>query len=357
MADALDRDASADLGRAEGLPQPAVPGPAGEPRGETPEAPRHTTRDRVLNVARYTLLATVVVAAVFYLWTNWDDVAPYMREISPWSLVLSLGAVVVSIGCATMSWQVLVDDLGKPIGPGRGAQVFLVGQLGKYLPGSVWAYVLQLELGRKAGLARARVFAATLFSIAVTIVAALLAGALAVPEIVQENSDLTWLYWLYLMLPIALVCLHPRILTAAARFGFKLLRRPRPDHPVSYRTVLTSLAWALGSYLFSGAHLWLLARSSADVGPSIWLLCAGVMALAMLAGLFAFILPSGAGVRELVIVAALAPLVGTPAAVAYATVSRLLFTVADLATAGGAAGLAVLAKRRLGHYHGDPGID
>lgn len=321
-------------------------------------APAKGRRELLLNVARYLLLAVVVVAALAYLWTNWDEVAPRLAEISPWTLALSLVAVVVGIGCATMSWQVLVDDLGKPIGAGRGAQVFLVGQLGKYLPGSVWAYVLQLELGRKAGLARARVFAATVFSIAVAIVAALLAGALAVPEIVEDRPDLSWLYWFYLALPVALVCLHPRILTAAARFGFKVLRRPRPDHPVSYRTVLTSLAWALASYLSNGAHLWLLARSgAADLGFRAWLLCAGAMAIAMLAGLVAFVLPSGAGVREVVIVAALSPFVGVPAAVAYATVSRLLFTVADLATAGGAALLAVWAKRRLGHYHGDPGID
>ncbi|MDF2805092.1 MAG: putative integral rane protein [Cellulosimicrobium sp.] len=321
-------------------------------------APAKGRRELLLNVARYLLLAVVVVAALAYLWTNWDEVAPRLAEISPWTLALSLVAVVVGIGCATMSWQVLVDDLGKPIGAGRGAQVFLVGQLGKYLPGSVWAYVLQLELGRKAGLARARVFAATVFSIAVAIVAALLAGALAVPEIVEDRPDLSWLYWFYLALPVALVCLHPRILTAAARFGFKVLRRPRPDHPVSYRTVLTSLGWALASYLSNGAHLWLLARSgAADLGFRAWLLCAGAMAIAMLAGLVAFVLPSGAGVREVVIVAALSPFVGVPAAVAYATVSRLLFTVADLATAGGAALLAVWAKRRLGHYHGDPGID
>ncbi len=142
-----------------------------------------------------------------------------------------------------MSWQVLVDDLGKPIGPGRGAQVFLVGQLGKYLPGSVWAYVLQLELGRKAGLAWARVFAGTLFSIAVTIVAALLAGALAVPEIVRENGDLSWLYWLYLMLPVALICLHP-----AHPHGRRALRvqdpappAPRPPGLLPHRAGLPGL--------------------------------------------------------------------------------------------------------------------
>ena len=291
-------------------------------------------------------------------WANWQEVSGQLRKLSVPVVVGAFVLVTLAPILTLMGWRVLLEDLGTHLALPPASSVFLVGQLGKYLPGSVWAYVLQLELGRKAGLARARVFAATVFSIAVAIVAALLAGALAVPEIVEDRPDLSWLYWFYLALPVALVCLHPRILTAAARFGFKVLRRPRPDHPVSYRTVLTSLGWALASYLSNGAHLWLLARSgAADLGFRAWLLCAGAMAIAMLAGLVAFVLPSGAGVREVVIVAALSPFVGVPAAVAYATVSRLLFTVADLATAGGAALLAVWAKRRLGHYHGDPGID
>lgn len=319
--------------------------------------PVPTKRDKLINAARYILLSVVVVAAGYYLWSNWDEVGPRLSEISGTTLVLALVLVVAGIACGTMSWQVFVDDLGKPIGVGRGAQIFLVGQLGKYLPGSVWAYVLQLELGRKAGLARARVFAATVFSIAVGMVGALVAGALALPEIVAENPDLSWLYWLYILLPFALFALHPRVLTAAARFGFKILKRPRPDHPVSYRTVVSSLGWSLGSYFCYGVHLWILARSGVDLSIGVLFLCVGVMGIAMLAGVFAFILPSGAGVRELIIVTALAPLVGLGAATAYAAVSRLIFTVADLATAGGSAGLAVLAKRRLGHYHGDPGID
>ncbi|MGW6003830.1 lysylphosphatidylglycerol synthase domain-containing protein [Oerskovia enterophila] len=319
--------------------------------------PPSSRRGVIVNVARYLLLAVVIVAAGAYLWANWDEVGPKLAELSPATITFAFLTVIVGIGCGTMSWQVLVDDLGKPIGVGRGAQIFLVGQLGKYLPGSVWAYVLQLELGRKAGLARARVFAATLFSIAVAMVAALVAGALALPELVAERPELSWLYWLYIMLPVALVCLHPRVLTAAARFGFKILKRPRPDHPVTYRTVLSSLAWAVGSYLCYGTHLWILARAGADLGVNVLLLCVGVMGIAMLAGVFAFVLPSGAGIRELVIVTALSPLVGVGAAAAYAAVSRLIFTVADLVTAGGSAGLAVLAKRKLGRYHGDAGID
>lgn len=333
--------------------------PAHGPEVPVAEAAPPAGRSRrsvLVAVARTVLLLLVLVAAGLTLWRYWDSVSETISAMSWTAVVPSALLVAVGIACGTLSWQVLVDDLGEPIGARRGGQIFLVGQLGKYLPGSVWAYVLQLELGRRAGLARARVFAATVFSLGVAVVAALLVGVLALPQLLEENPSLGWLRWLYLLLPIGLVCLHPRVLTAAAGFGFRLLRRPQPPHPVRRRTVLHSLVWALGSYTCYGLHLWLLARSDSAVDAHQVILCIGAMGIGMVAGLFAVVLPSGAGVRELVLVTALAPLVGPGTAIAYAAVSRVLFTVADLAMAGGAAGLAVWARRREGRYHGDPGI-
>ncbi len=324
---------------------------------ETGPTPAKSWRNHAINVARIVLIVLVVAAAVWQLWTNWDDVAHTVADLQWHRTVLSLLAVVVGIGMSTLSWQVLLDDLGKPIGIGRGAQIFLVGQLGKYLPGSIWAYVLQLELGRKAGLARARVFAATLFSVVIAVVAALIAGSLAIPELVQQDERLAWLPWLYIALPFALILVYPPVLTWIVRVGFRILRRPRPDHPVRLRIVLTSLAFALGSYIAFGAHLWLLAdnREGLSLGPLA--LCVGTMGIAMLAGLVFFLLPSGVGARELVIIVALTPLVGAGAATAYAAVSRVMFIVADLATAGSAAGIGAYSRRKLGAYHGDAGID
>jgi len=57
------------------------------------------------------------------------------------------------------------------------------------------------------------------------------------------------------------------------------------------------------------------------------------MALAMTLGFVVVVAPSGIGVREAVLVAALAPVLDTPEALAIALVARLLFTVADLIAA------------------------
>ncbi len=311
---------------------------------------QRTKASTLLNIVRTLLIILVVVAAAWQLWTNWPEVAHTIAGLQWHRTLLSLLAVAVGIMCSTMSWQVLLDDLGKPIGVGRGAQIFLVGQLGKYLPGSIWAYVLQIELGRKAGLARARVFAATVFSVIIAMVAALIAGALAIPALIEQDQRLNWLPWLYIALPFALVLLYPPVLTRIVRWGFKLLRRPRPDHPVTLRIVVASLAFALGSYISFGTHLWLLADTWEGLSLSPLALCIGTMGVAMIAGLVFFLLPSGVGARELVIITALSPLVGIGAATAYAAVSRVMFIVADLATAGSAAGMAVLARRRRGVF-------
>ncbi len=40
---------------------------------------------------------------------------------------------------STRGRQIVLDDLGPPVGFRRGCQISLVGSLGKYLPSSVWA--------------------------------------------------------------------------------------------------------------------------------------------------------------------------------------------------------------------------
>ena len=341
----------------EAEPTPPVSGDP-TPADSAPEAltPAQRRRTMLVNVIRWVLIALVLVAAGWQLWANWEQVMLTVTDLQWPRVTLAFVAAVAGVAFATMSWIVLVDDLGTPIGVGRGAQIFLVGQLGKYLPGSVWAYVLQIELGHKAGLARARTFAATIFNLAVILVAALIAGAIAVPELVANDPALSWLPWLYLLLPVGLIMLHPKILTALASFGFRILRRPRPDHPIRLRVVALSLGYALLTYLCYGVHLWLLADTWQGLTLSPLLLCIGTMAIAMVVGLVAFLLPSGFGAREFVIIVALSPIVGVGPATAYAAVSRLMFVIVDIVSAGSAAVVAVVARRREGAYHGDPGV-
>ena len=131
------------------------------------------------------MIAVVAVGSAF-LARNWNTVLPALLQMSPKYWIPSLISALAAMACATQSWRVVLNGLGPRVRLRRSAPVFLVGQLGKYVPGSVWAYVLQVELGRRVGVARARVATATLAASLIAVVATLMMSLLAVPAMSKE---------------------------------------------------------------------------------------------------------------------------------------------------------------------------
>jgi hypothetical protein len=304
---------------------------------------KSSRRTQIINALRWLAVVVVVGFAAYQLWANWGEFWDTLRDI-PWqSSVLSLAAVVASMAATVYGWQVIVDDLGPPIGYRTGAQIYLVGQLGKYVPGSVWGYLLQMELGKQAGLARARVFVATLVHLGIIMVSAMFFGLIALPEIFATSPNARWML---LVLPVGLITLHPKVLTWLTSLALRILRRQPLDHQLRWGMIGKVLGASSVAKLFHGLHLWLLANSVGAPGWTGLLLCIGAMALAMTAGTVAFILPAGVGAREVVIVALLvASGIDPVQAGAFAVVSRAMFLMADLITAGGAIAAAKMKLR------------
>ncbi|HBX82718.1 MAG TPA: hypothetical protein DEH05_16780, partial [Propionibacteriaceae bacterium] len=69
-------------------------------------------RATLLRTTRAVLIGLVLVAAVAALWRNWSEVSATLASLEVRTWLPSLLAVPVGIACATMSWQVFVDDLG-----------------------------------------------------------------------------------------------------------------------------------------------------------------------------------------------------------------------------------------------------
>lgn len=296
-------------------------------------------------VLRYVLLLAVIAYAIYFLSTQWSGIRATLTTIAPLSLVLSTLSVALGLACGTMSWVAVLNGLGDDRVPAaRGAQIMLVGSLGKYVPGSLWAYLMQMELGRQYGVQRARVLLSSLYSAGIGVVASLILGSLALPTVFQGQRELLWLF---LLLPVGLVCLHPRVMTFLAGLVFKVARRTPLTHRVSGMAVLKALGWVLVSYLFYGLHLWLLANSLVDPSLYLFVLLTGAISLGFTIGLFAFVLPSGVGAREAVLIGALSIVLTQAQGAGISLVSRATFTLVDLVGAGVAALAAVALRKRL----------
>jgi uncharacterized membrane protein YbhN (UPF0104 family) len=156
-------------------------------------------------------------------------------------------------------------------------------------------------------------------------------GLIVVPRVVSGGAWRT--ITLVAVVSVCALALSPPVLTRLVDVGLRIVRRGPFRRAVTWRGILTAVGWAAASFTCYGLSVWALAVSvGAPAGESLPLCLAGV-AFAMTIGALVVVAPSGIGVREAVIVAALAPVLERSEALAIALVARLLFVLADLIAA------------------------
>lgn len=247
-------------------------------------------------------------------------------------LLGTLGMLTIALG-----WRQCLLALGGRVAVGQALRQYFVGELGKYVPGGVWTVVGRGELARSSGLSRASSYGATVVSIAIAYLAALVTGGLAVLAGGAEG-DVSWTV-LTLLVPIALLLLHPRAIRLGIEIISKIGRQPTELDPPSWSTAIRLMLFHVPAWLAIGAATWLVALSLSAAGPDLTNILFAV-AVSWISGLLAVPVPGGIGVREAVFVA-LATSLSTPGlGAAVALTSRLLFILVDIGSAFLAATLA-----------------
>jgi glycosyltransferase 2 family protein len=283
--------------------------------------------------AKIAFVAAAVGIGGYEVWRQWGDIHHALVRIGP---LASLGALVALLFMqfATLrTWQVLLAGLGSPLSTAVSGRIFLVGQLGKYLPGSVWPVLMQMELGSAYRVPRAKSASASVLTMLISLLTGLITALVTLPFGVHSTRYL----WVFLAAPVLIGCLHPKVLNPLLQLAFRLARRPGLEEPLTGRVLARALAWSFTAWGFNGLQIWLLTvRLGAPLGQAV-LLSLGGYAFAWCVGFLVIFAPAGAGIRELLLVAALAPMLGTGAATAVALVSRVVTTASDLLVAGAAA--------------------
>lgn len=302
---------------------------------------------RLLRVVLAVAAAAIGVVAIF---SQRSGIASALAELHPAYLVLSELAVVGAAVCMLLAWRTLLTDLGSPLSFRVAARVLFLSQLGKYLPGSVWPLLAQIELGREHKVAARRSATAGMITLVLSLVTGLFWAAVTLPLLSPGAASRYG--WAFLVAPVLLVAIHPRVLNPVLARGFGLLRR-QPPEPISLAGVGRCVGWSTLGWLCYGLHIWFLVY---DLGATGWRslpLSAGAFAFAWSLGFLVIFAPSGAGVREAALVLALSPVLATGPALLVALASRVLTGVTDLLLAAVA---AAASRRRRGALPvtGDP---
>jgi uncharacterized membrane protein YbhN (UPF0104 family) len=291
-------------------------------------------------VLRLVVLALVLVFVAVLLAEQWQLVRPLLGRLTVVGLVAATMAVLAGHLATFLAWRVLVTDLGFPLPLAASLHIFFLGQLGKYLPGSVWSTVAQMELGRDYRVPQRVSGAAVAATLLISVGAGLLVAVVLVP--LAGLGALGRYWWTALALPVVALLASPPVLNRLLGLALRLARRaPLPRH-LSMAGTLRSVGWALAAWLCYGGQVWLLAHQLGVAGGLPLLLhSTGAFAGAWCVGFLLVVAPAGAGAREAALILLLGSSMSQAQAAVVAVVSRLLFTVADL----GWGGIAALAGR------------
>jgi uncharacterized membrane protein YbhN (UPF0104 family) len=279
---------------------------------------------------RWTFVAATVILGGYEVARQWHAITGALATMNPAAVAGALACVLLAQFATLRTWQVLLAGLGSPVPPRAAARILFIGQLGKYLPGSVWPILAQMELGSAHQVPRHRSGSAAVLTMLASLLTGLLTAAITLPFTGHAGSYL----WAFAAVPVLLACIHPRVLRWTMDRLLRLARQPKLEFPLNGRVLSTALTWSTAAWLCNGVQIWLLAP--AHSGKAV-LLSVGGYAFAWCVGFLIAMAPSGLGVREVLLVAALTPLGGAGAATAVALVSRVLTTASDLVTAAVAA--------------------
>jgi uncharacterized membrane protein YbhN (UPF0104 family) len=290
--------------------------------------PRTSAGGGSLRTAKILVGASLFAAVIIVTIREWREVSDTVAEIGPTATLGSLTFALLGLAASALTWRRSLGELGAAVSVPAAMKIYLVGQLGKYIPGGVWALVIQIELARAAAVRRAQAFGAGVVAVGINILTGSALG-LGVLPVLDGGSMLR-----YSAAVAAFICcaimLSPPILGLLVDTGLKLARQEPLNRRPGWAGILVATAYSTANWLLYGLALAVLAIAAGADPSRTLLLALPAVALALTIGLFIVVAPSGIGVREAVLVAALSPVLDPTRGLGVALVLRLVFTIADL---------------------------
>jgi len=281
---------------------------------------------------RAVLLYGIIAFCCYGVVIEWPQVHAALSHMHWYSVA---GATLCALGgwlCMMLVWNEVISDLGSSLPPSATVRVMSVVQLAKYLPGGVWAFAAQVELGSEYLVPRRRSATAGVVSLALTFALALAIAAVVLPLVSTAAALHYW--WALAIAPVIGVCLLPPVLGRLVDGALALVRQQPLERRPSMGGIARALGWAALGWLLWGLQVWLLIRDLTGLGTRALPVAIGGFALAWAAGTMIVLTPGGLGARELALIAVLTPIMPRGEALAIALVSRATMTFADLAWGG-----------------------
>jgi len=257
------------------------------------------------------------------MWTHRDEMKDSFSHLTLSSLVGAVFFAFMSMSYLGWMWGRLLLRRGYKVPRAQLVSWYYTGQLGKYVPGGVWAVVGRAEMAVRGGVPRADAYSVTGLSMFTTYSAAALCAALG-SLLSWERPIIGAALLLALLFGLSVYAIAPlrQLVVGLLRkvtSGTNELTAPKDMLAL---TIVQVPAWIMISLSTTiTAHAF-----GAEVGVLHMFF---VSSLSWLIGFLVIGAPGGLGVRESIFTGLLSATVGTSTALSLAVASRMIFVSVD----------------------------
>lgn len=247
-----------------------------------------------------------------------------------------LAATVLLLAAYFMSgaiWGYMVRDMGGPeLSSVVAVQLFMIANLGRYIPGKIWQIAGLAALGKSRGIPARTGAGAAVLGHGLGLVAAASVGMVAF-----LTGPGPWRLWGMVgavgIGVIVILTAIPSVFGSMANAWFRIARTTEPPELRSVHALRWLLLFGLNWVMYASAY-WILAVSL-DRGSGVpFLPVASAFAAAYVLGYLMIFAPAGIGPREAFLIAFLTPHFGAGSSGVIAIVARLWTTVVEVVPAG-----------------------
>jgi hypothetical protein len=252
-------------------------------------------------------------------------------DLSGWTLrwgmiATSCAALLGGYFTTGFLWGMIVHGLGGPsLPPAVRVRLFMIANLGRYVPGKVWQIAGLVALSRKWGIPAQTATAAAILGQGLALLSALFIGLGSVWTL-ADGASWKWVVPVCLISGIAFG-LFPPVFSAVTRAWFRVAGTPEPEGLAPS----DAIRWLTVAFLNWCAYSLAFGMLVSGLGLQAPILsAASAFAAAYVLGYVAVFAPAGLGVREATLTLLLTPHFGVTTAGAVAVTARLWTTVIEV---------------------------
>ncbi len=284
----------------------------------------------------------VVLVAIFlvaFIATQWGRLPDYDWEFRPAWLIVSAVGVALFYAIQCEAWRAILRSLGEDLDARTARAIWGKSLIARYVPTNALMVVGRVVMAEKHGVSKRGCLASIVYEAGLAVVTAVLVGAYFVIDL-PRLDDQPARYAILVVVPLALVVLHPRVFRPVADFALRKLGRQPLPATLPFARVLELALVYLVAWVVMGIGVVGFAAALHPLDAEDLAYAAAAYPVAFCAAVVTFIAPGGLGTRDAALAVALAAVLPGAVATAIAVGFRIFQTVVELLWVAAVAALA-----------------